>query len=63
MLLFKDQQLVADDTYTPTSNLYFRNEMRMLLQQAGFRIEAEKGDWTDADVNADHDVIVYFARK
>lgn len=63
MLLFKDQQLVADDTYTLTSNLYFRNEMRMLLQQAGFRIEAEKSDWTDADVTADHDVIVYFARK
>lgn len=62
-LLFKDQQLVADETRTLTSNLYFRNELRLLLAQAGFRIEAEKGDWTDADATADHDVIIYVARK
>jgi SAM-dependent methyltransferase len=62
-LLFKDKQLVADDTRALTSNHYFRNEMRMLLEKAGFTIEAEKGDWTDADATADHDVIVYFARK
>lgn len=62
-LLFKDKQLVADDTRTLTSNYYFRNEMRMLLEKAGFTVEAEKGDWTDADVTADHDVVVYFARK
>jgi hypothetical protein len=35
----------------------------MLLQQAGFRIEAEKGDWTDEDAMADHEGIVYVARK
>lgn len=37
--------------------------LRMLLEKAGFRVEAEKGNWTDADANADHDVIVYIARK
>lgn len=63
MLWFKDRQLVADDTYRLTSNYYFRNEMQLLLENAGFTIEAEKGDWTDADVTADHDVIVFFARK
>jgi SAM-dependent methyltransferase len=63
MLLFKDKQLVADNTHTLTSNYYFRNEMRMLLEKAGFTIEAEKGDWTDTDANAEHDVIVYFAKK
>jgi SAM-dependent methyltransferase len=63
MLLFKDKQLVSDDTHILTSNYYFRNEMRMLLEKAGFTIEAEKGDWTDADAAAEHDVIVYFAKK
>jgi SAM-dependent methyltransferase len=63
MLLFKDKQLVSDEIYKLTSNYYFRNEMHMLLEQAGFKIEAEKGDWTDADATADHDTIVYFARK
>jgi SAM-dependent methyltransferase len=63
MLLYKDKQVVEDKVYTLTSNYYFRNEMRLLLEKAGFTIEAEKGDWTDEDVRAGHDVIVYFARK
>jgi hypothetical protein len=37
--------------------------MRMLLEQAGFQIEAEKGDWTEVDPNADSYVIVYVARR
>ena len=63
MLLFEGEQLVADDVLTIKGNYYFRNEMHALLEKAGFTVEAEKGDWTDADVTADHDVIVYFARK
>ena len=62
-LLFKDKQLVSDEIYTLTSNYYLRNEMLMLLEKAGFTVDAEKGEWTDADASADHDVIVYFARK
>src|SRR3712207_5682572 len=42
MLLFQDRHLVADDTLTLTSNYYFHHEMRMLLEQAGFRIEDRK---------------------
>jgi SAM-dependent methyltransferase len=63
MLLFKDKQLVSDETRTLTSNLYFRNELHALLEKAGFMVEAEKGDWTDADAKADHEVIVFVARK
>ena len=33
------------------------------LEKAGFTVEAVKGDFTDADVTAEHDAIVYFARK
>ena len=62
-LLFKDGQLVADDTYRLISNYYFPNEVRLLLEKAGFTIEAEKGDWTDEDVTADHTTIVFIARK
>jgi hypothetical protein len=62
-LLFKEKQLVEDNTRALTSNYYFRNELHLLLENAGFKIEAEKGDWTDADATADHDVIIYFARK
>jgi SAM-dependent methyltransferase len=62
-LLFKDKKVIADDTRTLTSNYYFHYELRMLLERAGFKIEAEKGDWTHEDANANHDVIVYVARK
>ncbi len=63
MLSFQDKQLVADDTRTLTSNYYFYHELRMLLEHVGFRVEAAKGDWTDADATAEHEVIVYVARK
>ena len=63
MLSYKDRQIVSDRTYTLTSNYYFRNEIHMLLKQAGYKVEAEKGDWTDVDANADHNVVVFFARK
>ena len=62
-LLFKDKRVVADDTYTITLNHYFHYELRMLLEQAGFQIEAEKGDLTEVDANAEHAYIVYVARK
>ena len=62
-LLFKDKQLVADTTYTITLNQYFRHELRLLLEKAGFKIEAEQGDWTEAAMTADNDVIVFVARK
>lgn len=62
-LLFKDQQAVVDDTRQLTSNYYFHYELRMLLEQAGFQVESEKGDWTESSATADHDVIIYIARK
>ena len=63
MLLFKDGQLAADDTYTLQSTYYFRHEMQLLLEKAGFTVEAVKGDFSDADATAEHESIVYFARK
>lgn len=63
MLLFKNGQLAADDTYTLQSTYYFRHEMQLLLEKAGFTVEAVKGDFSDADATADHDTLVYFARK
>lgn len=63
MLLFKDGQLAADDTYTLLSNYYFRHEIQLLLEKAGFTVVAVKGDWTATAATADHDTLVYFARK
>lgn len=62
-LLFKDKHVVMDETRALTSNHYFRYELRMLLEQAGFTIEAEKGEWTEADITPEHGTITYVARK
>ena len=63
MLIYADRKVVTDRTYPLTENLYFRNELRMLLAQAGLIVEAEFGDWTDAVATADHAVITFVARK
>lgn len=60
---FKDGKLISDEAYILTQNIYFRNELRALLEKAGFTVEAEKGDGTDADATVDTDVIVFVARK
>lgn len=62
-LLFKDGKIALDETYRLTSNYYFFHEIRLLLEKAGFTVEAEKGDWTDEDATGEHNVIVFFARK
>ncbi len=61
--MFKDKQLVVDDTRALTSNYYFHDEMLMLLDKAGFAVEFAIGDLPDEGATADHNVIVYFARK
>ena len=58
MLEVADKQITSDVTHTLTSNLYFGNELRMMLEAAGFRVEAMLGAWNDAAATADDDVIV-----
>jgi SAM-dependent methyltransferase len=62
-VLWADRQLIAEEEYTLYENLYFRNELGQMLQQAGFEIEAIQGDYTEAEASAEHDVIVFIARK
>lgn len=62
-VLWRDGQLIAEEEYTLYENLYFRNELRQMLEQAGFEIEAIQGDYTEAEATAEHEIIVFFARK
>ncbi len=62
-VLWRDGQCIAEEEYTLYENLYFRNELRQMLEQAGFEIEAIQGDYTEAEATAEHDVIVFIARK
>jgi SAM-dependent methyltransferase len=62
-LQWRDGQLVADNVYTLWENLYFRNEFRQMLEQAGFEIEAVQGGYTGTDAGPEHDVFVFIARR
>jgi hypothetical protein len=62
-VLWREGQLIAEEEYTLYENLYFRNELRQMLEQAGFEIEAIQGDYTEAEATAEHNVIVFIARK
>jgi hypothetical protein len=62
-VLWRAGQLIAEEEYTLGENLYLRNELCHILERAGVGIEAIQGNDTEAEATADHDVIVFIARK
>ena len=62
-ILWHDGKLIAEETYTLHENLYFRNELGRMLEQAGFTIEAVQGDYQETEATAEHDFVVFVARK
>ena len=61
--LWRDGQLIAEETYTLHEKHYFRNELGRMLEQAGFTIEAVQGDYQETEATAEHDFVVFIARK
>jgi SAM-dependent methyltransferase len=61
--LWRDGELVAEEEHTLQSTLYFRNEVLLMLEQAGFSDVTESGGYTDAVATAEHAMIVFVARK
>lgn len=60
---WQDGKLIAEERHELTLRMYFRDELRMLLERAGF-VDVEirggyAGDWPSAD----HDFLVYRARR
>jgi hypothetical protein len=55
--------LVAEEEHTLRENLYFRNELLLLLAQAGFADVAVRGGYTDAAATTEHTMVVFVARK
>lgn len=62
--LYDVDQLVAEEIFPANEHWYFKYEMMMMLQAAGFSEVQIKGDWTPTDFSADqHSVMVFMARK
>jgi SAM-dependent methyltransferase len=54
-------QLVASEQYTLRGNIYFRNELLLMLRITGFGEVAVRGDYGDGPATAEHREIVFIA--
>jgi SAM-dependent methyltransferase len=55
--------LVAAETYTLRGQMYFKNELLLLLQIAGFREVTVCGDYTAVPATAEHGDLIFTALK
>ncbi len=60
---WQDGKLAGEEEYTLDSNLYFKNELLMMLAQSGFAEIEVYGDFTEAPATAEHGILVFTARK
>lgn len=60
--LCRDGECEAEEDHHLTIGLYFRNELLLMLEQAGFADVEVQGDHNDAAATSDDDFIVFVAR-
>src|SRR5438132_990152 len=60
---WRDGTLEAEEDHMLTIGLYFRNELLLMLEAAGFSNVVVQGDHNDAEPTADDDFLVFVARR
>ena len=60
---WRDGTLEAEETRTLTINLYFKNELLLMLERAGFADVEVQGDHNGAPATPDDDFIVFVAAR
>jgi hypothetical protein len=58
-----DGQVVAQEEHILKGCVYFKNELLMMLEQAGFRDIGVYGDHTEEEATAEHTTLVFIATK
>jgi hypothetical protein len=61
--LHRAGQLIAEEEHTLTTNLYFRNELLLMLELTGFTDVTIRAGYTDNAPTADDTMLVFIARK
>ena len=56
-------ELVAEEVHELDLGLYFKNELALMLERAGFEVVAVHGDHKEEAATADDDFVVFVARK
>ena len=61
--MWRDGQLIASDQQLLTLTLYFKDEIVLMLERAGFVEVTVRAALTDAEPTAAHNFLVYTARR
>jgi SAM-dependent methyltransferase len=61
--MWSDDELVREEEHTLHINLYFKNELLMMLERAGFTEIDVRGDHSDHPPTPDDDFLVFITRK
>jgi SAM-dependent methyltransferase len=60
---WRNDELEAEEDHVLTIGLYFREELLLLLERAGFTNIVVQGDHNDAEATRDDDFLVFVAKK
>ena len=60
---WQGEKLLGEEERILTSNIYFKNELVLMLKQAGFDEVSVQGDFSNAEATPEHDDLVFIARK
>jgi SAM-dependent methyltransferase len=61
--MWRDDELVAEEEHLLRLTLYFKEELVLMLERAGFVDVEVRGQYNDADPTPEDDFLVYVARK
>lgn len=61
--MWRDDELVQEEEHTLHINLYFKNELLMMLERAGFTSVDVRGDHNDQPPTRDDDFLVFVAKR
>ena len=60
---WRDDQLVAEEVHLLDLGLYFKNELFLMLERAGFVDVVVQGGYEEREATADDDFLVFVARR
>jgi SAM-dependent methyltransferase len=61
--MWRDGELVAEEEHVLTMTLYFKDELVLMLERAGFDDVRVRGQYNDAEPTVDDDFLVYIAQR
>ena len=61
--MWRDGEVVAEEEHVLTMTLYFKDELVLMLERAGFDDVRVRGQYNDAEPTVDDDFLVYIAQR